>query len=404
MDELDQILAAGRAARQRGAACVLATVVRVSGSTYRRPGARMLLTSDGQSVGAISGGCLEREVRRRAFWLTESGAAVLVRYDTTSPDEVVWEFGLGCQGVVEVLLERLSGEHDAPHLAFIESCRSESATAVVGTIFAIDGTQGARVGDRITLVGENFEAADLAGLDPGLVHELYHAAKQVRSVERSEVRRFNFASGNAGVFFELIRPRMPLFVVGTGYDVLPVIALAGSLGWKVLVVDLAGNSGASQRFPGADGVLTGEAALSNAAIPLDGRGAAVIMTHNFAEDLRALRWLLPSPLRYIGQLGPRARTDALLQDLAEAGLRPTPSQLARLHAPVGLDLGAERAEEIALAIVAEIHAVFSGHDAGFLRDSTGPIHQPQRNESDDEVSGGTLGGIVEVRTCPLPSA
>ncbi len=361
MNELQAILDAADDAARRGVASVLATVVRVSGSAYRRPGARLLLCPDGPRVGLISGGCLEGDVAKKAWWRTEGGPTV-VRYETGAEADGEWAFGLGCNGVVDVLLERITPDEPPGFLPFLRNGLSTRRPGVLARVI-----QGPGVGNWLTDDGEsvahNFADAALA------------AAAARGAADALEAGRSDYAKiGPAEVVFEVVRPPLAFVVCGAGPDAVPVVALAKQLGWHVTVCDPRGPTAPRGRFPLADDVVTCPPDAVAAHVWLELGGAAVVMSHNQGDDRRFLRGLLDSPVGYVGVLGPRRRTDALLGELAADGFTPTPDRLARLYAPVGLDLGADTPAEIALAIVAEARAALAGRDAGSLRHRTGPIH------------------------------
>jgi xanthine dehydrogenase accessory factor len=277
LHELDRIREAVRQT-PRG---VLATVVRTQGSTYRRAGARVVVSEDGRVVGAISGGCLERDLAERIRpWLV-SMERRLVTYDSTRPDDLVFGLGLGCRGIIELLIEPFDASHPPRLLSFAWRGRE----SVEWTTQLPDGT----------------------------------------------------------TLLEILHPQRALVVFGGSADAEPVLRLAESVGWR------------------ADLVTTRDP------IPLDDYDAAVVMTHNFMRDAELLPWLLDSRLGYIGLLGPKSRGDELLGDRARD---------SRLHTPIGLDLGSETPEEIALSIVAEIQAVLQRRSARSLRELDAPIHEP----------------------------
>ncbi len=334
---------------------VLATVVRVSGSAYRRPGARLLLCRDGRRVGGVSGGCLEGDIARKAWWRTESGPAV-VRYDTTAGvEEAEAAFGLGCNGILDVLLERFDPARPPAGVMAARRWLAERRHGVIARIIT-----GPHVG-RFLTYGSDGMSDDLPDkLVPAVFHEAESAFVIDRSSRVVEV-------GGVEVFFEVIRPPQWLLVCGGGFDVPPLLRQAKALGWHVAVFDPRGTT--PRKVADADEVVTGFDRLA-----VEPGGAAVLVTHNYDDDKRLLRALLPSPLAYLGALGPRRRTDRLLADLAAGMYTPTAAELEKLHAPVGLDVGAETPAEIALAVVAEVRAASAGRRGGMLRHRPGPIH------------------------------
>ncbi len=374
MNELAWIVDAARRAGRQGRPAVLATVVKVAGSTYRRPGARMLFTATDEPVGLVSGGCLEGDLAERAREVLVSGAPRTVIYDLRSPDDIVWGLGLGCAGEVRVLLERLSPEHPAQHLAFLGRCIARRRAGVVATVFEGTRTLANALGQRL-LLDERCTAVATFG-DAGLAEAALPDAERVLADRRSTIRRYEVSAGTAEVLVEYIPRVTRLLVVGAGSDALPLVRGARQLGWRVTVVDDRPGYAAPERFPEADAVeLVRFDALDPASLPLDSNTPVVVMTHHFLHDLRALEFLLATDAPYLGLLGPRRRTEKLLAQLNERGIRPSAERLARLHGPAGVDIGADTPEEIALAILAEIRAVLSGRSGGFLRDRRAPLHE-----------------------------
>jgi len=359
MKDLDAILRAR--AHSRGP-WVLATVVAVSGSSYRKPGARMLMGEDGWLAGGVSGGCLEADIVRKAFFWTSTGPRVL-RYDSTvegAEDEGGFSFALGCNGVVDVLLERCEpGPMDA--LAFAAEARNLGRRAVVATVY--QGPTHA-VGARLLLRDDGLEAGHLAGPLGDAVRE---AAREALEVGRT----WSGPCGGADVLVEVVEPPHSLVLFGSGFDVAPVVTQAAGLGWQVTVVADRPTESLRRRFPLAHAVVSAKAREAASTVPLSPRALVVLMTHSLPQDQELLASLLPRPLRYLGVLGPRSRTDRLLAALPSA---PSAAMLEKLHAPVGLDLGAEGAEEIALSIVAELQAVVADREGGKLRERDAPIH------------------------------
>ncbi len=292
MKEIRDIV--GEYRRRPNESLALATLVRAQGSSYRRPGARMLIARDGSTVGSLSGGCLEEEVAAHARQIIETGKAILMSFDTRRR--------FGCNGSIDIFIERSSPQF----LAELAQNFQERARCTAATIFSGDED---KLGTRI--VQEIEDDAD-------------------------------------GVFFQEIPPCIRVLVFGEGPDSEPLSSLGDLLGWSVL------------HF------------VEPSALPaeLDEWTAAVVKTHNYGRDFAALRALLPRGLRYVGLVGPRRRREQLLGDLLDLGT----AMESQLFAPVGFDLAAETPEEIALAIVSEIQAVFGGGTGESLRDSRRPIH------------------------------
>ena len=315
MHEREAILNLWRAADQ----AALATVVEVKGSAYRRAGARMILSADGRSAGIINGGCLDADLWARAHMTMESGAAQLAVYDTTSDQDIVFGLGLGCRGVVKILIEPI---------ADLGWMRDETVVAV-----EFEGALGTRLYE-----------GEFAG------------------------RPRSAATATGRAFIERLEAPQTLLIFGAGADAVPLAQLGELLGWNVRAVDpRAPHANRPKHLPTE---FVAPQNLGELEIP-DG-AACVLMTHNFLHDLEILKRVLPSDASYVGVLGPRRRTDELLEQLGGETLAPgiaaTSEQLAKLHAPVGLDLGSETPAEIALSIVAEIQKQIRGKSGRSLRE------------------------------------
>jgi len=325
MRERDAILKLWREARGRGEEAVLATICEVKGSAYRMPGARMLLTAGGQSAGVINGGCLDGDLWRWGREIMGSGESKVLSYDTTSPADVVWGLGLGCRGVVRILLE------PAENLEWLRDGNT------VAAFF-----EGSRLG-TVRMEGREME--------------------RPRIVEMEERR----------ALVETLQAPQPLWIFGAGADAAPVAGMGAELGWEVEVVDLRG------RHPERPGHLPARSVSPDrlGELEIAPRAACVVMTHNFLRDLEVLRFLLGTPARYIGVLGPRKRTEELLVRLRRDGVVVSRGDLTRIYAPVGLDIGAETPHEIALSMLAEIRAVMAGRPGRHLRERAGSIHEAE---------------------------
>ncbi|MBV9759741.1 MAG: XdhC family protein [Acidobacteriaceae bacterium] len=330
MKEIQEILELWGAVRRTGDSAVLATVVETSGSSYRLPGARLLLTRTGQRAGMVSGGCLEDDLVKKAWWWTEAGA-LLRRYDTTREGEIASEFGLGCNGIIHVLLERV-GPADCRILDLLREVRETRRSITVSHILAPD-----RIGER--LIGQA-------------------APPEVKA------------------FVEELTPPVHLLLFGAGDDAAPMLGLAKYLGWRVTVFDGRAHYARRDKFLQADNVIVAPVAEAAAAVSTDAWTVAVLMTHSYRQDLDALGELSKKPLRYLGILGPRKRSSQLLLD---AGLEPE-RLLPALHSPMGLDIGADGPQQVALAAIAEIQATLNGRVGGLLREGTGSIHAPEEAE------------------------
>lgn len=338
------------------AASVLVTLVRMEGSSYRKPGAR-LLTCNNAYAGSISGGCLEGEILRKAGWITRSGAAVQT-YSTLFDDTSDMPYGLGCGGVVDLLFEPLHlPETQALLTALDQSFQGEPSIAL--TLLPASGAPSGAL-ERILMHadGSLFFASDsLVDADQRQLTECARAFLADNAALAS-----NFPMERNGqtqtAFVEKIEPPQRLVIFGAGEDARPLARIAYLLGWRVVVADGRPGLARAERFPEAESVLH-LAHVSNAidAMHLNTSDAAVLLTHSYEQDRALLPQLLPVGLRYLGLLGARHRSRLLLTESA-AQLGWTAEEcLERVHAPVGLDLGGDSPEAVALAIVAEIQSI-----------------------------------------------
>jgi xanthine dehydrogenase accessory factor len=371
VNELRSILETYRETQARAERSALATVIEVVGSAYRRPGARMIVTERGQTKGTISGGCLESDLIQRAPEIIESGASRLIEYDTTSNEDIVWGLGLGCNGVVRILFEPLlEGSEALRGLAFMEDILSARKDGVVVTMVR-DPRSGNGLGKRF-LVDEPSGWQDL--VCHGLVEAIQRDARKALQSGRATFCSYESSFGQTQIFHDVILPSRGLFIFGASDDVLPLVHLAHTVGWHVTVVDTRARPSTLERFRDADAVWLCRASDVGTQVSIQPGAAAVLMTHNYLDDLELLRTLLPAAIRYLGVMGPRKRTDQLLEEVAN-GLEPVAGALDRLYSPIGIDIGAETPQEIALAILAEIQAVAAERVGGLLRGPAARIHE-----------------------------
>ncbi|MGH2750042.1 MAG: XdhC family protein [Actinomycetota bacterium] len=370
LSETAEVLAAVADLQERGRPMALATIVSVTGSTYRRPGARLLVPDEGEPIGNLSGGCLEGQVTEIGRTVMKSGESRLEFYDLTADDEVVWGWGLGCNGAIEVFIEPAANAADTAatlRQALVDDRALAFVTVLSSSIPSVE--RGARI-----LVYPDGQVTGALG-DDAVTTVAAAAAGDALGTGVTEARELDVQRGDVRVFIEVLGPPLRLVVCGAGHDAIPLVRAGASLGWRVEVVDDRASFLDAERFPGARSFVECEPGEVAGRARIDQRSYVVVMSHNYLRDRDYLRALLPSSAAYVGMLGPRARLERLLGDLEGEGFRPTSEQLQRTHGPAGLDLGGEGPEEIAVAIVAEILAVNGGRDAGFLRARSGPIHE-----------------------------
>ncbi len=366
MTELEKISAAWSEALKRGENGVLATVVRVEGSTYRRAGARLLLSNGGQRVGSVSGGCLEADLAKKAWWLTQQEESVIREYDTSGESGVAQEFGLGCNGVIRVLLERLNDSAAMLRNA-IQFVRQHRQPVLAATVIEDDPERALRVGQRWLQYPDGTIQTDIE--NAAVLASLQLAASQGRysgnhvTAWRTELQAANF-------FMEVIQPSLRLLVFGAGDDTIPMVQLARFMGYQTVVLDGRSHLARPDRFPLADDVQVVDSDNMLGSIQMDKWTVALLMSHSYLQDLAALRALSQYELPYLGLLGPRKRTEQMLFD---AGLSSGQFD-SIVHSPMGLDIGADGAEQISLATIAEIQSVLNQRTGGQLHKKAGPLH------------------------------
>ena len=340
MKEIRSIIAKYETLKAEGTKMALATVVNVEYSSYRRSGARMLITEDGSWIGGISGGCLEGDTLKKAMYAIHKDEPIKVTYDTRDDDPSQIGVGLGCNGLIDVLIVPISGE-DNPIDILKQVVDRRTPSTLVTTLldgstkdYTLDSCQNKSLSKEILSVQKNGSS---------------------RKIDLDE-----------GYFIEIIPPEIILLVFGKNYDIIPIGEIANNIGWKMKVIANPQKT-SKQIFDLADEVIN----PSKVDLPIDDYTAALLMSHDYKTDKDNLTKLQAYDLQYIGMLGPRMRKDKMLNELSEAGM---PIRLNNIHGPMGLDTGANSPEEIAISIVAEVRACFEDRDGGRLRDRNGSIH------------------------------
>lgn len=313
---------------------VLCTVIRTGGSTYAKPGAQMLIASDGEYAGLLSGGCLEGDLREHAREVAATGQARIVSYDLRSSTDQLFGLGAGCEGAMDILLTRVSAAEHWQPLAYLAGCAAQRHTGRIGLVIST-ADPNYPMGFTVDAPGQPLRDAVMTAAASTLVKLTQPALE---------------------LFVVVIPPPPRLLLAGAGPDARPVATLAAFLGWDVAVVDHRASYLDATKFPSTTRLIESRAAEFARDHALDDFAAAVVMSHHLDSDLHYLRALAHSAVPYVGLLGPAARREKLLGDLgADAALlRP------RLRAPVGLDIGGRSPESIALSIIGEVHAALSG--------------------------------------------
>src|SRR5437773_7687304 len=347
--EVLDFLARVRAEGQRAA---LATVVRVRGSAYRHEGAKLVVAEDGSTAGNVSGGCLEQDVREVALQVIRKGEPELRSYCSSADEIAAWDLGVGCEGQVDVYVEPAAAQ--PRERALLDERRPFVACGVMPG-----------KGERLIVTADRTEG-DLGSKDLNT----RVAAKARELLETGESGIHEIAARS--IFFDVLVPPPQLVVLGAGDDARPLVRFAADVGFRVVVVDRRPGYLTRERFPGAAALVESAGDELEAVLPLDAECYAVVMNHNFADDQAYVRALMKTPVAYVGMLGPRQRTERILRNLAAEG----PMDEARVYGPVGLDIGTDGAEQVALAVIAEILAVRSGRRARSLRERRAAIHAP----------------------------
>ena len=357
--------------RAAGRPMALGILVHTAGSTYRKPGAMLLIAGDGQYAGLISGGCLEGDLGERAQAVIATGRAALVTYDLRDSDDLVWGLGLGCEGAMHILLLRVGPQEEWQPLAHLGAALATHTPTAIGIVTASQdpgipagalllpqpaSAQSASAGAfPLALPRSLSEAARAALLEPRTLAALA-AAPHAAMPDAAALGRVEGVGGGWKLMVLPLSLPPRLLLLGAGPDALPVVDFAARLHWRVTIVDHRPAYAVASHFPSAERVLLARPEEIAQALDLRHFAAAVVMSHHLPSDLGYLRALSASSLSYIGLLGPPARREKLLAELGPEAERLRP----HLRAPVGFNLGGRTPESIALAIVAEVHAFVHG--------------------------------------------
>jgi xanthine dehydrogenase accessory factor len=371
MKEIKDIIRAYDEAKKLGKQTALATVVLVEGSAYRRAGARMLITEDGEMTGAISGGCLEGDALRKARLAMAQQQPMLVTYDTIDDDDAKLGVGLGCNGIIHILIEPIHPENNSSAIHLLKTVKSKRQNAVLVTLFSLQDRKATQPGTCLALTGgvdvlSHLPSGDLKTTLTGDAHQVL---KSGISTTKTYVDGLEYTG-----FVEHIKPAIAVIIIGAGNDAIPLTQMAAILGWDVVIIDGRANYAKPERFPSAKQVICAKPEQALSQITFDKRTVMVLMTHNYNYELAILKQVLSIEVAYIGILGPRKKLERMLSELEDSGLRITPDLLDKVYGPTGLDIGSEGSEEIALSVVAEIKAVLSARNGHSLKYKPVAIH------------------------------
>ncbi|WP_425638997.1 XdhC family protein [Algoriphagus yeomjeoni] len=368
MKEIQSIIKAYEIFLIEGKKVALATVVQVDGSAYRRPGARMLVSEDGELTGAISGGCLEGDALRKAQTVIFQQKSMLVTYDTTDEDDQKFGVGLGCNGIIHVLIEPIDYQNSINPIELLKIAIQDRVTSRLITVFSVKYSKQEQVGTKVLLKGTQTFGNEKS-LDPALWSQIQNEIN-VNDFSHHIIKKYEELD-DVQVFMESIKPAIRILLFGAGNDTIPVCKMAAILGLEVFVIDGRKNLARPERFPTAVGIITGSGDEVVQQLEMDTNTAALLMTHNFEYEAQVLKDLLPLGLSYIGILGPKKKSEKLIERLEKNGSSVNQNAI---YSPMGLDIGAEGSEEIALSILAEVKAVLAKKQGTFLRNKKGPIH------------------------------
>lgn len=331
--ELKRIFKAGETAKTQNLKAVLATVVALDGSSYRRPGVRMLVLEDGKMIGAVSGGCVEKEVLRQALTVFKTGVSKIMTYDG--------RYRLGCEGLLYILLEPFKPAEGAVQ-AFWNTIKNRSSFSIE-SYFEKRDNENENYGSLLKLGNKAFPVSDTA-----------KASTELLQLEQT------------------MPPCFRLVIIGTEHDAVQLCSMASMMGWEVTVVANPKEQKSIQDFPGVTDFINAEP--ETFAIATDDQTAIVLMTHSFVKDLQFLMTLRTTRASYFGILGPARRREKLFDELLEQCPETSLEFIEAVHGPAGLDIGAETPQEIAISVLSEILTVINKKDATPLREKEGRIH------------------------------
>ena len=375
MKEIKDIIRAYDEAQHLELQTALATVVQVEGSSYRRPGARMLIREDGRLTGAISGGCLEGDALRKALLVMSRSEPMLVTYNTMDDDDAKLGIGLGCNGIIHILIEPVVASNKNNPIELLRKITARRQEAILVTMYSLIDRKAQQPGTILL----QLQDGSFVGEKPHkFLHELQESIQDVRTMQTSMIHP---VSNALTAFIEWLKPATHLVIIGAGNDAIPLATMAHLTGCTTTIVDGRHQYVTKERFPNAESLVLAKPDQVFPQIIVDDHTALVLMTHNYNYELALLRaWgFSEKEPAYMGILGPGKKLRRLLDELDTSGHPISEARMKILHGPVGLDIGAETAEEIALSIMAEIKAVFSQRNGHSLRDRNGSIHPGTQN-------------------------
>ena len=372
MKEIREIINAYNKARINEKRLALATLVHLNGSSYRRPGARMIVDEEGQLTGAISGGCLEGDALRKAVFCIHTQVPKLVVYDTSDEEDATIGIQLGCSGIIQVLFEPIDENDPLNPIELLKKAIHKRQNTVLVTLYASQIKKGDTVGTSILLEdsGEFHNNSSFQFIPETLMQDI----KDTLTVKKSSFKSYQQNDNTFNAFLSFISPPISLVIVGAGNDAIPLQSIAETLGWEVIIVDGRHTYAKIERFSSACQIIVSKPEKVLEQIPIDEKTVFVLMTHNYNYDYAILKALLGKNVPYIGALGPKKKLDNMITDLKAENIFLNEKQKNIIYGPVGLELGAETPAEIALSITAEIMSVMNNKKGGSLRNFLTEIH------------------------------
>lgn len=372
MKELQEIIKIYEAASQQNKKSALVTVVHLEGSSYRRPGARMLVNDDGRITGAISGGCLEGDALKKALFAISEQKNTLFTYDTSKEDDSEMGIHLGCEGLIQVLFEKIDVEKEDNPIQLLRKAIAQRQKAVVVTLFDLNDNQNKQYGTCL-LLEENGTLSGKIPI-PQIEDAVLKDLAEVMQNGESVFKQYQSDEVSVTAFFEFLHPPVSLVVLGAGNDAIPLMKFADVLGWDFRIVDRRPTHATQERYPTASQILVTNPDVALEQLSYDSRTFFVLVTHSYKCDYYMLRSLCAASVPYVGVLGPKKKLKRILEELEEEGIHLSEEKKATIFGPTGLDIGAETPEEIALSIIAEIQAVLTGTKGGMLTNKSEVIH------------------------------
>lgn len=381
--ELQEIVKAYDTDVQKDRRCALATVVHVNGSSYRRPGARMLVNDEGMITGAISGGCLEGNALQKALFAIAKQEPLIVTYDTSDEEDRSIGVQLGCAGIIKVLFEPVHPAKTDNPIELIRKILQNRQPSVLITFYNINNPQNKLTGTY--LFTDILDNAAAYKLTPATIHNLQQDVDRCLANAHAQFTQCHVNEATVQCFIEWVPPVTKLVIAGAGNDAIPLTQMAELLGWQVAIIDGRYTHAKQERFSASCQVTVTNAEAAFEKISVDAFTVFVLLTHNYNYDKAILRWLLPLTTPYIGVLGPKKKLNHMLQDLKADGVEITDLTIEKVYGPIGLEIGAETPEEIAISIIAEILAALRKKPGGYLKTKATTIHQSTTNISVSDV-------------------